>query len=149
MEENTSKKSETLPRRESGQSDSSQSALRVAEGLGKDVGRGLARLDPKDLENLGIKVGDIIQIKGKRATVAKVMPAFKEARGKGIIQIDGITRANAGVSLDEKITVAKVFPKPASKQDSYQASRRVHCSDEGTGFRIHGQTSRWFALSGW
>lgn len=112
MEENNSKKNETLP---SGQTDSSQSALRVAEGLGKDVGRGLARLDPKDLENLGMKVGDIIQIKGKRATVAKVMPAFKEARGKGIIQIDGITRANAGVSLDEKITVAKVSPKPASK----------------------------------
>lgn len=112
MEENNSKKNETLP---SGQTDSSQNALRVAEGLGKDVGRGLARLDPKDLEKLEIKVGDIVQIKGKRATVAKVMPAFKEARGKGIIQIDGITRSNAGVSLDEKITVAKVSPKPASK----------------------------------
>ncbi|MCX6143450.1 MAG: CDC48 family AAA ATPase [Ignavibacteriales bacterium] len=95
--------------------DNPQDALRVAEGLGKDVGRGLARLDPKDLEKLGIQVGDIIGITGKRATVAKVMPAFKEARGKGMIQIDGITRANAGVSLDEKITVTKISSKPASK----------------------------------
>ena len=99
----------------SGHSDGPQDNLRVAEGLGKDVGRGLARLDPKDLEKLGIQVGDIIGITGKRATVAKVMPAFKEARGKGVIQIDGITRANAGASLDEKVSVTKISPKPASK----------------------------------
>jgi transitional endoplasmic reticulum ATPase len=123
MEENNNKKSETKPK-----AYEPPAQLRVAEGLGKDVGKGLARLDPKDLEKLGIQVGDIIQIEGlptsesaqakqagKRATVAKVMPAFKEARGKGIIQIDGITRANAGVSLDEKITVAKISPKPANK----------------------------------
>ena len=59
MEENNYKKSETKPK-----AYEPLAQLRVAEGLGKDVGKGLARLDPKDLEKLGIQVGDIIQIEG-------------------------------------------------------------------------------------
>ncbi|TSA51505.1 hypothetical protein D4R47_00505, partial [archaeon] len=36
--------------------------LRVAEALSKDVGRGLVRLDPQDLERLGVEIGDIAEI---------------------------------------------------------------------------------------
>ncbi len=89
--------------------------LRVAEGLSKDVGRGLARLDPEDLTRLGVGVGDIVRIGGKRTTVAKAMPAFAEARGKGIIQVDGLIRANAQVGLDEKVTVAAVPVRAAAR----------------------------------
>ena len=77
--------------------------LRVAESLGKDLGRGLARLDPADILRLGAKVGDIVSLSGKRRSVAKVMPAYAEARGKGIVQIDGVTRANTGSQLDEPL----------------------------------------------
>lgn len=82
--------------------------LKVAEAVKKDVGRGLARIDPADIENLHATIGDIIEIVGKKRTVAKVMPAFKEERGKGIIQIDGPTRGNAHVGLDEKVTIKKI-----------------------------------------
>jgi len=82
--------------------------LRATEALSKDVGRGLARLDPEDLKRLGMEVGDIVRIGGKRATVAKAMPAYAEARGKGIVQVDGLIRANAQVGLDEKVTVAGI-----------------------------------------
>jgi transitional endoplasmic reticulum ATPase len=87
--------------------------LRVVEALAKDVGRGIARIDPEDLKNLGAEVGDIVQLQGKRLTVAKVMPAYQEARGKGIVQIDGLTRANAQLGLDERLTVTKVQARPA------------------------------------
>jgi len=90
-------------------------SLRVAETLSKDVGRGLARLDPNDLKKLGLEVGDIIQIEGKRTTVAKAMPAFSDARGKEIVQIDGITRGNVGVSIGEKVSIRKVLPRPANR----------------------------------
>ncbi|PIP06796.1 MAG: hypothetical protein COX52_06040, partial [Syntrophobacterales bacterium CG23_combo_of_CG06-09_8_20_14_all_48_27] len=50
-----------------------QLTLRIAEAKAKDVGRGIARIDPQDLEKIGAEVGDIIQIEGKRKTVAKVM----------------------------------------------------------------------------
>jgi len=90
-------------------------SLKVQEALTKDVGRVIARIDPEDMKRIDAQVGEIIQISGKRKTVAKVMPAYMEDRGKKIIQIDGITRENAKVSLDEKVSIQKISPKPASK----------------------------------
>jgi len=87
--------------------------LKVAEAVKKDVGRGLARIDPADIERLHATIGDIAEIAGKKRTVAKVMPAFKEDRGKGIIQIDGPTRGNAHIGLDEKVTLKKIAWNPA------------------------------------
>ncbi|MBI4007944.1 MAG: AAA family ATPase, partial [Planctomycetes bacterium] len=82
--------------------------LRIAEALTKDVGRGIARIDPEHINNIGAEVGDIIEIHGKKKTVAKVMPTYAEDRGKEIIQIDGIIRQNAQSSIDEKVKVKKV-----------------------------------------
>ncbi|MBI4770543.1 MAG: CDC48 family AAA ATPase [Chloroflexi bacterium] len=88
-------------------------SLRVAEALPKDVGRGLARLDPQDLERLGIEIGDVVEIAGKRRTVARVTPAYAAQRGQDLIQMDGILRANAGAGLDERVTVRAVKVQPA------------------------------------
>jgi transitional endoplasmic reticulum ATPase len=88
-------------------------SLRVAEAPPKDVGRGLARLDPQDLEKLEAAIGDVVEITGKRATVARVMPAYVDQRGQNLIQVDGILRANAGAGLDERVEVRKVPVQPA------------------------------------
>lgn len=88
--------------------------LKVVEAFSKDVGRGLARIDPADMKLLEADVGDIIEIAGKKATVAKLMPAFLDDRGKGIIQIDGITRGNAQVGVGDKVKVRKTTAKIAS-----------------------------------
>ncbi|NCC31509.1 MAG: AAA family ATPase, partial [Chloroflexia bacterium] len=87
--------------------------LRVAEALAKDVGRGLVRLDPQDLDRVGLGIGDIVQIEGKRATVARAMPAYTEQRGMGLVQLDGILRLNAGVGIDERVTVSRVTAQSA------------------------------------
>jgi len=89
--------------------------FKVKEALPKDVGRAIARIDPEDMKNLGLEVGQIVEIEGKRKTAAKVMPCYAEDRGKKIVQIDGITRENAKVGLDEKITVEKGESRPAKK----------------------------------
>jgi len=89
--------------------------LRVAETKPRDVGRGIARLDPRDLEEIGAVVGDIIEITGKSITVAKAMPAYFEDRGNSNIQIDGLMRRNAQVSLGEKVTVSKISYAIANK----------------------------------
>ena len=97
-------------------SDRSQSlTLKVAEPKSRDVGRGIARLDPKDMEKIGASVGDIIELEGKKKTVAKVMPAYPEDRGKKIIQMDGIVRENGQIGLDEKARVQKIDAKGATK----------------------------------
>jgi len=89
--------------------------LRVAEALGKDMGRGLARLDPADLARLGLEIGDVVEIAGKRKTVAKAMPAYREHRGQSRIQIDGVVRENAGIGLDQMVEVRPVAARPAQK----------------------------------
>src|SRR3989338_701607 len=90
-------------------------SLKVAEAMNKDVGRGIARIDPADMQYLEAEIGDVVEIVGKRRTVARLMPTFKEERGKSRIQIDGLVRGNAQVSLDEKVTLRKVPWQPAEK----------------------------------
>jgi len=89
--------------------------LKVKEALPKDVGRAIARIDPEDMKGLGLEVGQIVEIEGKRKTAAKAMPCYAADRGKNIIQIDGITRENAKVGLDEKVTIQKSESEPAKK----------------------------------
>ncbi|MCD6466135.1 CDC48 family AAA ATPase [Candidatus Bathyarchaeota archaeon] len=96
-------------------SSSNVAILRVAEALARDVGRGIARVDPKAMEDLGLVPGDVVEISGKRKTVAICWPGYSEDRGKGIIRLDGYIRRNAGVSIDEKVTVRKVEAKKAEK----------------------------------
>lgn len=89
--------------------------LKVKEGLAKDVGRAIVRLDPADMRAIGAQGGDILLLEGKRRTVAKAMPCYAEERGKSIVQLDGIIRENAGVGLDEKISVNKVVAPSATR----------------------------------
>jgi len=49
--------------------------------------------------------GDVVEISGKRRTVALVWPGYAEDYGKDLIRIDGYIRNNAGVSIDEKVTL--------------------------------------------
>jgi len=110
-------------------------SLRVVEALPKDVGRGIARLDPADLERLGAAIGDIVALAGKRQTVARLMPAYAAERGKGLLQIDGITRENAQVSLDERLNVRKI---------AWQAARSVTLAPAAGGqAALRGHDSRY------
>lgn len=87
--------------------------LRATEASQRDFGRGLARIDPEDMKKANAETGDVILITGKKRTAAKVMPAYPENRGKGLIQIDGITRNNALVGIDDKVYVEKVEAEKA------------------------------------
>jgi transitional endoplasmic reticulum ATPase len=89
--------------------------LKVGEATGKDVGRGIARMDPADMQRLGVDVGDMIEVVGRRHTICKLLPTFKEQRGKSHIQIDGIARENAGVGLGESSIVRHAAVKPAEE----------------------------------
>jgi len=89
--------------------------LRVSESVGKDVGRGIARIDPDDMQRLGMDVGDLLEVEGKRRTVCKVLPTFKEHRGKEHLQIDGVVRENARVGLNEPAVVRRAIAAPAQE----------------------------------
>jgi len=51
--------------------------LRVADAYQRDVGRGIARVDPKVVDALGLTSGDVIQIVGKKKTTALSWPGYE------------------------------------------------------------------------
>ena len=88
--------------------------LRVAKAIPSDVGHGRARISGDN--TLGLKPGDIVEIKGeKRSTAAMYWRARQEDSGMDIVRIDGIIRKNAGVSLGDKVSVCKVEGKACTK----------------------------------
>ncbi|MDD3472035.1 MAG: CDC48 family AAA ATPase [Syntrophaceae bacterium] len=89
--------------------------LRVSEALSKDIGRAFARMGPEDLEKIDANVGDIVEVTGKRKTVCRAMPAYKEMRGQSRVQLDGISRQNAKAGIDESVVVKKINCKPGEK----------------------------------
>ncbi len=89
--------------------------LKVAEARSNDVGRGIARVDPQVIEKLGLTTGDVIEITGKKTTVAISWPGYPEDISLDIIRIDGSTRRNAGIGIDDKVKIRKVKAKRAEK----------------------------------
>lgn len=82
----------------------------------KDAGRGLAAIDRTAMDELNLENGDYIIIAGREGgrAVARVWPGYPEDNGKGIIRIDGRLRQEAGVGIDEQVTVEKADVKPAT-----------------------------------
>lgn len=89
--------------------------LKVAEAMRNDVGRGIARMDAKSREELGISTGDVIKLSGKKVAYALVWPSHPDDEGQGMVRIDGILRQNAGSGLGEKVRVGKSDVKDAKK----------------------------------
>src|SRR5215831_14888148 len=89
--------------------------LKVLEAYTRDVGRGVARIDYDTMDSLSASTGDIIEIKGKRRTVAKCLPLYPSDEGKGRIRVDGLVRNNAGVAMEDTVTVRKIKAVPAEK----------------------------------
>ena len=87
--------------------------LKVNQAYPSDSGRGIARLDPDAMLKLRISPGDIIEIEGRRRTVAKVWRAPKRDWGKSIIRIDRFIRENAGVGIGDIVKVRRADYQPA------------------------------------
>ena len=90
-------------------------SLKVLEAYTRDVGRGVARIDYDSMDTLNASTGDVIEVKGKRRTVAKCLPLYPSDEGKGIIRIDGLGRNNSGIAIGDTITVKKVKAVAAEK----------------------------------
>ena len=104
--------------------------LRVAEARQEDVNRFIVRLSSEAMEKLGVKTGDVIEIKGRKITAAIVWPAYDEDRDQEIIRMDGTIRHNAGVSLGEKVTVRKANEKEAKTVVLSPISTSIHKMDK-------------------
>jgi transitional endoplasmic reticulum ATPase len=93
----------------------SEKLFRVVEAKNNDVGKGLARIDPALMEILNLREGDAVLIEGTGRTAATVAGGDQEDHNRGTIRLDGASRRNAGVGLDEKVSVRKAAVKRARK----------------------------------
>jgi len=89
--------------------------LKVVESLQDDVYKGVARIDPQLMRDMGLVRGDILSIKGGKETLAIVDRAYPADVGENIIRIDGLIRRNAKVGVSEQVIVKKANVKPASR----------------------------------
>ena len=89
--------------------------MKVAECRIKDVGKKKAILDRISMEKLGVTDGDVIEIAGKKITTVSVFVFEDKNKKNGWIHIDGQTRQNAGISLNDYVLVKKTDPRPAER----------------------------------
>ena len=85
--------------------------LRVAESDPKFVGRGIAHVDPQIIEQMNLKTGDVLQVAGnRRKTHVLLWSGQTSDTGRKVIRIDGYTRNNLGVGIDDNVSIKKVTP---------------------------------------
>ncbi|MEM5814680.1 MAG: CDC48 family AAA ATPase [Candidatus Aenigmatarchaeota archaeon] len=90
--------------------------LKVGELTGRDdFGRGLARIDSNTMKKIGVKEGDVIELAGKRNTVAIAIRSYPADVGMDVVRVDGLVRKNAGTSIGETVSVRKADVKEAKK----------------------------------
>ncbi|MEO0496861.1 MAG: AAA family ATPase [Pseudomonadota bacterium] len=80
--------------------------LRALDAAANDAGRGLVRVDLATLSAIGANVGDVLSLAGRNTAYARAMPLPRYQSGKGTICMDRAIRANAGVAVDDDVTVA-------------------------------------------
>jgi transitional endoplasmic reticulum ATPase len=90
-------------------------SLKTLEAYTRDVGRGIARIDYSTMDSLGASTGDVIEIRGKRRTVAKCLPLYPSDEGKGTVRVDGLVRNNAGVAIGDTVIMRKINAVIAEK----------------------------------
>lgn len=83
-------------------------SLRIAEALLEDVDTGAVRVDACDMVRIGAMPGDVVELVGKRTTVARVLPTPLESSIPQSARLDGTMRENVRAGLDEQIAVRRV-----------------------------------------
>jgi transitional endoplasmic reticulum ATPase len=108
--------------------------LRVGDARQRDVGRGIARVDQKTMQKLGISAGDVIEICGKRTTSAIAWPAYSEDQNRDLLRIDGFSRKNAGVAINEYVVVRGAKVKTALSLTLAPVDMRLNVDEDFTNF---------------
>jgi transitional endoplasmic reticulum ATPase len=103
-------------------------SLKVLEAWDRDAGRGAIRVDAETMEALGTSAGDILEVLGRRRTVARCLPlgdqrtdadqvaadGSPQSVERGVAKVDRITRENARVSVGESVSLRRVQALPAN-----------------------------------
>lgn len=90
------------------------------------------------MEAVGAREGDAIEIAGHRHTAALVLSPAPEDEGLEIIRLDGLERANAGVSAGERVEARRAPARPAARVTLAPAQKTHTGADPGDVLRRAG-----------
>ena len=82
--------------------------MRVGEAKNRDVGKKRARIGPDAMDYLQASPGDAIKISAKNTTCAIIWPSDEDEKYPDTIRVDGQTRKNLGVALNDVVEIQKV-----------------------------------------
>ena len=105
--------------------DDKQVRLQVAAARQEESGQGIARMPRSAFKALGITEGDVVEIEGKRPTVAIAMAAYTEDQALEVVRLDGLQRGNAEAASGEHVIIRAVEVRPATRVVFAPASREI------------------------
>ena len=84
-------------------------SLRVLTAYSRDIGRGVARIDGRSMDILGVSNGDVVEIIGKKdGTDARCYQLLPSDEDQGITRIDPALRKMIGIAIDDTVTIRKI-----------------------------------------
>lgn len=86
----------------------SKISLKVEDAYPRDIGRGVVRIDFDSMDVMHASTRDIIEIKGKRKTLAVCLPLYPSDDGRGIVRADKIVQNNAQSQFGSSVYIRKV-----------------------------------------
>ncbi len=90
-------------------------SLRVLAAYARDIGRGVARMDGRSMNVLGVSDGDIVEIIGKKdGTDARCYQLLPSEQDQGITRIDPALRKLIGVTIGDTVTIRKIADSAVS-----------------------------------
>ena len=108
--------------------------MRVGEAKNRDVGKKRARIGPDAMDYLHASPGDTIKINAKNSTCAIIWPADEDEKYPDTIRIDGQTRKNLGVALNDVVEIQKIKTSHAKTVTLMPVSDIVSVDKEFTDF---------------
>lgn len=105
--------------------------LKVCEAHQRDVGYGRAGIDQKTREHLGLSLDGVVEIEGKKTTVAVISSLHPGDEKRNVIRIDNFTRKNAGARIGDEVKIRwaeskdaeMVFLTPVRETDRIRTQR--------------------------
>jgi hypothetical protein len=108
-------------------------SLIVKDAKAKDVGKDIGRINPKALEELKIKSGYPITLKGKGKT-SVIAELSSEDQNEQFIRIDGFVRHNAGVEIGDVVKVSQARVQDAERIMLSPVEMRLNVDSDFTNF---------------
>lgn len=82
--------------------------LKIAETDIRFVGKGLALIDPKVMDEMNLGEGDTIELKGKKNSYARLWSGLSSDYNRNIVRIDGYTRNALNSGIDDHVSIKKI-----------------------------------------